>query len=218
MAERLGLIRVLGRQVLEHAHAAGRSITRRTGAPVTMSVNLSASQVTDPELLGLLRRLRAEFPDVQIVLELTEGTLIADDGATIDSLQQLKDAGAQLAVDDFGVGYSSVGYLHRLPVDILKIDKSFVHQLDDPRAYALVQGVVSMARSMELTVVVEGVETWADAVAVRELGCDLAQGYLFCRPVPSEEMMQLAAAGTVDIEPLLSMPGVRRRRRVQPAR
>jgi len=149
------------------------------------------------------------------VLELTEGTLIDDDGATVAALHALKDAGARLAVDDFGVGYSSVGYLHRLPVDILKIDKSFVHQLGDPRAYALVQGVVSMANSMQLTVVVEGVETWADAVAVRDLGCGLAQGYLFCRPVPSEEMMQLAVAGGVDIEPLLSTSGVSRKRRVQ---
>ena len=96
-----------------------------------------------------------DFPDVQIVLELTEGTLIDDDGVTVGALHDLKAAGTRLAVDDFGVGYSSVGYLHRLPVDILKIDKSFVHQLGDPRAYALVQGVVSMARSMQLTVVVE---------------------------------------------------------------
>jgi len=215
MAERLGLIRALGRQVLEHAHAAGRAITKRTGEPVTMSVNLSAVQVADPELHALMRRLCADFPDVQVVLELTEGTLIDDDGATVAALHALKDAGARLAVDDFGVGYSSVGYLHRLPVDILKIDKSFVHQLGDPRAYALVQGVVSMANSMQLTVVVEGVETWADAVAVRDLGCGLAQGYLFCRPVPSEEMMQLAVAGGVDIEPLLSTSGVSRKRRVQ---
>ena len=211
MAERLGLIRVLGRQVFEHAHAAGRAITRRTDGPVTMSVNLSAAQVTDPDLLARIRSLGQQFPRVQIVLELTEGTLIGDDRATVAALHALKAAGARLAVDDFGVGYSSIGYLHRLPVDILKIDKLFVHELGDPRAHALVKGVVSMARSMQLTVVVEGVETWADAVAIRDLGCGIGQGFLFCRPVPLDQIMEIAVAGYVDVRPLTATASTRRR-------
>jgi diguanylate cyclase (GGDEF)-like protein len=199
IAERLGLIRIMGRHVLERAHAAGRLIADRTGMPVTISVNLSAVQVTDPALAHRVAALRQQFPEVLLVLELTEGTLIGDDAQTVDALVALKSAGVSLAVDDFGVGYSSIGYLHRLPVDILKIDKSFVHQLDDARAFSLVQGVVAMARSMQLTVVVEGVETWSEAVAVRDLGCDLAQGFLFSRAVPYDQALDLALQGALDM-------------------
>jgi diguanylate cyclase (GGDEF)-like protein len=213
MAERLGLMRLLGRQVLEQGHAAGRALAAATGGPVTISVNLSPTQVTDPSLSELVAELLAAEPGVQLVLEITEGTYIGDDPATVDALQALKECGARLAVDDFGVGYSSIGYLHRLPLDILKIDKSFVHQLDSPRAYSLVQGVVSMARSMQLTVVVEGVETWSDAVAVRDLGCAFAQGFLFCQPVPLDEALELALAGGVDVSPLRATRGVASRSR-----
>jgi EAL domain-containing protein (putative c-di-GMP-specific phosphodiesterase class I) len=202
MAERLGLMRALGRHVLERAHEAGRALVAESGGPVTISVNLSPAQVSDPALAEAVARLRESDPDVQLVLEITEGTFIGDDAETVQALHVLKAAGALLAVDDFGVGYSSIGYLHRLPLDILKIDKSFVHQLDDPRAFSLVQGVVSLARSMELTVVVEGVETWADAIAVRELGCGLAQGFLFCSAVPLEEALDLIRRGGVDVGPL----------------
>ncbi len=202
MAERLGLIRTLGLQVLEHAHHAAQVIAARTGSRATMSVNLSPVQVADPVLLERVRTLSRRHPEVLLVLELTEGTLIGDDTATVRSLHTLRESGALLAVDDFGVGYSSIGYLHRLPVDILKIDKTFVRQLDDPRAFSLVQGVVAMAASMRLSVVFEGVETWADAAAVRELGCNLVQGYLFSRPVPFSEALALALEGSVDVSPL----------------
>ena len=138
------------------------------------------------------------------MLELTEGILLGDDPATIAALHRLRDAGARLAVDDFGVGYSSVGYLHRLPVDILKIDKLFVAELHDPRSRALVEGVVAMARAMNLTVVTEGVEDWENAAALRDLRCELAQGYVFSRPVELDRALELAAAGSIDVS---LMPG-----------
>jgi EAL domain-containing protein (putative c-di-GMP-specific phosphodiesterase class I) len=149
--------------------------------------------------------LRQWDPEVPIVLELTEGILLGDDPVTIAGLHRLKDAGAKLAVDDFGVGYSSVGYLHRLPVDILKIDKLFVSELHDPRSRALVEGVVAMARAMNLTVVTEGVEDWDNAAALRDLRCELAQGYVFSRPVELEQALVLAACGHIDVS---AMPGV----------
>jgi EAL domain-containing protein (putative c-di-GMP-specific phosphodiesterase class I) len=107
-----------------------------------------------------------------------------------------------LAIDDFGVGYSSVGYLHRLPVDVLKIDKLFVAELHDPRSRALVAGVVAMAHAMDLSVIAEGVEDWHSATSVRDLGCDLAQGYLFSRPLALEEALAVAAVGSVDLGPM----------------
>jgi diguanylate cyclase (GGDEF)-like protein len=202
MAERLGLIRQLGRQVLEQAHAAGRRMAEVSGTRTTMSVNLSPVQVTDDALVARVAELVAQHPEVQLVLELTEGTLIGDDADTIRALHRLREAGAVLAVDDFGVGYSSIGYLHRLPVDVLKIDKSFVHRLEDARAYALVQGVIAMAASMQVTVVVEGVETWADAQAVHGLGCSLAQGFLFCRPMLFGAALEIARHGRLDLSPI----------------
>ena len=127
--------------------------------------------------------------------------MLGDDSSTVDTLHRLKACGALLAVDDFGTGYSSIGYLHRLPLDILKIDKLFVQHLNDTRSMALVQGVVAMAQAMHLTVVTEGVEDWECARVVRGLGCDLAQGYLFSRPVDLPAALALAA-GRVDLTPM----------------
>ena len=194
----------------------GRS-PRRTGSPVTMCVNLSADQVTDPELLARCGRLCADFPDVQIVLELTEGTLIDDDGATVGALHELKAAGARACRRRLRRRL----LLGRVPAPAARSTSSRSTSLSCTSSATRARTPSSRAscrwpRSMQLTVVVEGVETWADAVTIRDLGCGLAQGYLFCRPVPAEEMMQLAVTGSVDIEPLLSTPGVRRRRKVLP--
>jgi diguanylate cyclase (GGDEF)-like protein len=201
-AERLGIIRTLGLQLLERAHQGGRELARAAGRPLSIGVNLSAIQVTDPVLVERVVELVALDSHVRLVLELTEGILLGDDPATIAALHGFRAAGARLAVDDFGVGYSSVGYLHRLPVDILKIDKLFVAELHDPRSRALVDGVVAMARAMDLTVVVEGVEEWASAVALRDLRCELAQGYLFSRPVELPAALELAAHGVIDVAPM----------------
>jgi diguanylate cyclase (GGDEF)-like protein len=203
-AERIGIIRTLGLQLLERAHQGARELTRAAGRPMSIGVNLSAMQVTDPVLAERVSELLHWDPDVPIVLELTEGILLGDDPATIAALHRLRDAGARLAVDDFGVGYSSVGYLHRLPVDILKIDKLFVSELHDPRSRALVEGVVAMARAMNLTVVTEGVEDWENAAALRDLRCELAQGYVFSRPVELDRALELAAIGSIDVS---LMPG-----------
>jgi diguanylate cyclase (GGDEF)-like protein len=201
-AERIGLIRTLGLQILESAHVGGRQLVARAGRPVSLGVNLSALQVTDQHLADRVGVLQREYPDVRLILELTEGMLLGDDPSTIAALHQFKRTGARLAIDDFGVGYSSVGYLHRLPVDILKIDKLFVAELHDPRSHALVQGVVAMARAMDLTVITEGVEEWHSAAAVRDLHCEYAQGYVFSRPVPLEVALELASDGSIDVGPM----------------
>ena len=198
-AERIGLIRRLGIQILERAHLGARMLSDATGGEITLGVNLSALQVSDPELLDVVEAKRAEHEQVALVLELTEGMLLADDPQTVPALHRLKGSGVRLAIDDFGVGYSSVGYLHRLPVDILKLDKLFVSELHNPRSHALVSGVVAMARAMHLSVITEGVEDWHSAVAVRDLGCDLAQGYVFSRPLHLGGALRLAEAGVIDV-------------------
>jgi diguanylate cyclase (GGDEF)-like protein len=198
-AERIGLIRRLGIQILERAHLGARMLSDAAAAPISLGVNLSALQVNDPELLDRVTEKHAQYEEVRLVLELTEGMLLADDPGTVSALNRLKGSGVRLAIDDFGVGYSSVGYLHRLPVDILKLDKLFVSELHDPRSHALVQGVVAMARAMDLSVVTEGVEDWHSAVRVRDLGCDLAQGYVFSRPLHLGGALRVAEAGMVDV-------------------
>ena len=205
-AERIGLIRQLGRQILERAHEGGRVIARSAGHPVSLGVNLSALQVADDALALRVRELQESHPEVQLVLELTEGVMLSNDPATEANIQRLKASGAHLAIDDFGVGYSSVGYLHRLPVDIIKIDKLFVAQVHEPRSRALVEGVVSMARAMRLTIVVEGVEDGVSARTLRDLGCDLGQGYLFSKPVDLADAMELAAVGRLGEDVLAPQP------------
>ncbi|HET7900600.1 MAG TPA: EAL domain-containing protein [Candidatus Nanopelagicales bacterium] len=206
-AERIGLIRQLGRQILAKAHAGGRELAAAAGRPVSLGVNLSALQVSDDTLAEEVRLLAESFAEVQLILELTEGVMLSNDPVTVAAIEGLKSAGVRLAIDDFGVGYSSVGYLHRLPVDILKIDKLFVSELHDPRSHALVEGVVSMARAMELTVVTEGVEDWSSARSLRDLHCDLAQGFLFSRPVPLEQAKALIVAGHIDVSPMSAEVG-----------
>ena len=198
-AERLGIIRPLGLQLLERAHDGGRRLARAAGRPLSIGVNLSVMQVTDPALVERVGELVDLDPAVRLVLELTEGILLGDDPSTIAALHGLRGAGARLAVDDFGVGYSSVGYLHRLPVDILKIDKVFVAELHDTRSRTLVEGVVAMARALDLTVISEGVEDWESAVALRDLRCELGQGHVFSRAVELPAALRLAAAGSVDV-------------------
>ena len=198
-AERIGVIRRLGIQILERAHLGGRMLSDAAGRPLSLGVNLSALQVTDAELFDMVSEKSTAYDDVRLILELTEGMLLGDDPHTVEALHRLKGSGVRLAIDDFGVGYSSVGYLHRLPVDILKLDKLFVSELHDPRSHALVQGVVAMARAMDLSVVTEGVEDWQSAIAVRDLGCDLAQGYVFSRPVHLGAALALAESGWIDV-------------------
>jgi diguanylate cyclase (GGDEF)-like protein len=200
-AERIGLIRTLGLQILQKAHRGALQINHHAGRPLHLGVNVSASQLEHSDFTDEVERLMRESPHVPLVLELTEGIMLGDDTSTVEALHRLKTSGALLAIDDFGTGYSSIGYLHRLPLDILKIDKLFVQHLDDSRSLALVQGVVAMARAMQLTVVTEGVEDWECARAVRGLGCDLAQGYLFSRPVDLAGALALAA-GHVDLTPM----------------
>jgi diguanylate cyclase (GGDEF)-like protein/PAS domain S-box-containing protein len=204
LAEETGTINRIGAWVLEEAcrEVAEWNRRRDTAAEISLSVNVSARQVASPQLLGdvssaLARHgLRADL----LTLELTESVLMGGDGSTLDNLRALKELGVRLAIDDFGAGYSSFAYLRRFDVDVLKLDRSFLAaNTADNRA--LVQGIVELARALGVSLVAEGVEEEWQVQLLRELGCDLGQGYLLSPPLPPDE-----------VERVLSGPGPERAR------
>ena len=160
-------------------------------------VNLSGKQLTDPDLVAhLTATLRETGIDPSHVdLEMTESVLIKDVEACQKTLRELKELGVLIVIDDFGTGYSSLSYLQQFPVDLLKIDRSFVTNMDAREGdYAIVQAVISLAHALDLQVIAEGVETPAQLAELRSLGCDFAQGYLMARPQPEAEITALLAA------------------------
>ena len=164
----------------------------------SVAINISARQFLQDDFVELvaatLERTGADPTD--ICLEITESVLMDDVDITVATLRRLKGLGVQLAVDDFGTGYSSLSYLRRFPVDVLKVDQSFVSGLGhDPEDSAIVQAVVHMGRALQLTTVAEGVETAHHLIELRELDCDLAQGYHFARPRPAEAISRMLEAG-----------------------
>jgi EAL domain-containing protein (putative c-di-GMP-specific phosphodiesterase class I) len=157
-------------------------------------VNLSARQLEDPSLVDEITATLhgSGLPPSALVLEITESVLLQDTPDRIARLQALADLGVRLAVDDFGTGYSALSYLRTLPVHILKLDKSFIDSLDNRRDLALTGSIVALAQNLELGTVAEGVEDPAQAEALRRMGCDSGQGFLFARPMYAEELMTLS--------------------------
>jgi diguanylate cyclase (GGDEF)-like protein/PAS domain S-box-containing protein len=193
LAEETGLIQPLGRLVLRETCAQLRRWTR-DGVALTASVNVSARQLADDSFVAdVAAALRDhDVPPTSLVLELTESALMEDTDRAVAVLHGLKGLGVRLAVDDFGTGYSSLSYLHRFPIDILKIDRSFVADISsDSVERSLAQAIVSLAASLELVAIAEGVETEAQSVLLGELGCAQAQGFHFSRPVPAEDIEDL---------------------------
>ncbi|HEY1712172.1 MAG TPA: EAL domain-containing protein [Solirubrobacteraceae bacterium] len=200
VAEENGLIEPIGRWVLEHAcrQAAEWCRERPDAAPLTMSVNLSAAQVANRALADTVSTaLRVAGLDPSILaLELTESMLVADNDELSETLVALKALGVRLVLDDFGTGYSSLSYLTRLPLDALKVDRSFVDGLGtESRDTAVTEAIVAMSRALSLRVVGEGAETEQQVAELARLGCDLVQGFHFSRPVPAAEITRMLAEG-----------------------
>jgi diguanylate cyclase (GGDEF)-like protein/PAS domain S-box-containing protein len=198
LAEETGLILHLDQWVLERACSQARLWQARyPGAPPpVISVNLSARQFRQPDLVAKITGVlhRYELEPARLQLELTEGVVMEDAPATIAALHALKELEVQLAIDDFGTGYSSLSYLRRFPVDTLKIDRSFVAGLGhSPADTAIVRTVVTLGHTLGLRLIAEGVETAAQAAQLRELGCELGQGYHFAEPLTGEEADLLLA-------------------------
>lgn len=192
VAEESGLIIPIGAWVLEEA-CRQLCRWRNEGVEsslVSVEVNLSARQVDHPDLVPLVARVleATGLPPEAVTLEITESALMKDAVSALQVLQALKGLGVVLAIDDFGTGYSSLGYLQRFPLDILKVDKSFVDGLGHDQGNEIVAAVVNLAHALGLEVVAEGVETPEQLEVLGHLGCDFAQGYLFSRPVPPTEL------------------------------
>ena len=184
VAEETGLIHQLGLTVLRKACQQTR-LWQSSGAPeLTLSVNLSPQQLRHSDLVADVASVLDEsgLAPEYLTLEITETAMLGEGEATIERLHQLKRLGVSLAVDDFGTGYSSLSYLERLPIDILKIDRSFVAPITDASQTSLAGAIISLGKSMNLRAVAEGVETSEQAAILAALGCQLAQGYYFARP------------------------------------
>jgi EAL domain-containing protein (putative c-di-GMP-specific phosphodiesterase class I) len=161
-----------------------------------MSVNITARQLALPDYFGIVVAAceRHGVDPNQLCLELTETLVMADPDSALGALRDLRAMGITIALDDFGVGYSSILYLQRFPVDILKIDRAFVAGLpDDADGRAIVRLVVSLADALGLRVTVEGIETEAQRAALIELGCPAGQGFLFARPAPISDLPLLTS-------------------------
>jgi diguanylate cyclase (GGDEF)-like protein len=195
VAEESGLIEDVGRWVLQQSWRDAEQLGRSLGRQLSVAVNIAARQLDGAALLDAVAALPTDALHPSLVLELTERDLVSDVDRT-EVLQQLRGLGCKIAVDDFGTGYSSFAYLRNLPVDILKLDRQFVvDAADDPRAVSVIRAVTAMAHTLGLVSVAEGVETQEQADVVTASGCELAQGYLFARPMPVGDLMeQLVAA------------------------
>jgi diguanylate cyclase (GGDEF)-like protein len=190
IAEETGLIVAMGEWALRTACA--QAVAWPEGDVPRVAVNLSARQLAQPELASVVADVLAEtgLPGRRLMVEVTESTLLVDGELARETLLDLKRLGVTVALDDFGTGYSSLSFLRRFPVDIVKIDGSFVAGLGrDQEDTAIVRAIVSMAASLGLLAVAEGVERPEQAEALRVLGCDVAQGFHFARPAPADQLV-----------------------------
>jgi diguanylate cyclase (GGDEF)-like protein/PAS domain S-box-containing protein len=188
-AERSGLIAEVGTHVLARA-CIQLAAWQRTGSDLRVSINMSPRQLLDGAVVDIvLEACRAAGARPQgLIVELTENALIETLGNAGDRLRRLRETGVGVALDDFGTGYSSLQYLRDLPVDLVKIDRTFVRGLGRDDDGALAEAIVGLGGALDLTTVAEGVETAEQLRRVRAMGCDLVQGYLLGRPVPSDEL------------------------------
>lgn len=198
LAEEIGVIEELGRWALHQAcrHAA---VWRRTHPWMTVAVNVSGLQLENDHFVDEVREaLRASGLDpVGLILEITESTLMLDADATVRRLRQLKSLGIRLALDDFGTGFSSLSYLRQFPVDILKIDRSFLSNVNTSvQTAALVHTLIRLGEALGLDVIAEGIERAEQLHAIQEAECPKAQGFFFSRAIPKEDIDQLLRSGS----------------------
>jgi EAL domain-containing protein (putative c-di-GMP-specific phosphodiesterase class I) len=187
LAEETGFIISLGWWILERAFSQVQSWeTRFPGHKLTMSINISVIQLRRPDFVTVVKEMlgRYNLRQGSVIFEITESQLMTDAASLVGRLNSLKELGIKIHVDDFGTGYSSLAYLHRFPIDVLKIDRSFISAMATGEgASEIVPAVVMLGHNMKMTVIAEGIETGDQKTMLQELGCDLGQGYHFSRPV-----------------------------------
>ena len=196
IAEQNGMIGKLSEWVFETGLADWKRLTVESGIHLSLSFNLSAAQfVTQDHIEGLLKLIRCSglARENQVMIEITESLKLSDNEEYVAILRQLRQSGCQIAIDDFGTGYSSLSYLKRMPVDIIKIDRSFVRDVtSDPTDAAMVRAILQMADAFGMSTVAEGVETPEQLAFLREHGCNYAQGFLFSKPMPFADFSTFA--------------------------
>ena len=191
IAEENGTILDLGQWVLEAACAQSAAWQRDTGRAVSVNVNLSRNQLCDPTLCDTVRSVLAQtgLPPTRVQLEVTESTIMDNVGQVLDTLKRLKALGIELAMDDFGTGYSSLACLHDLPVDVLKIDRSFIRGIDGNRDFAaMVHAVSGLSENLGIAMVAEGIETAEQLALLQAMDCACGQGFLFSAPMAAEDV------------------------------
>ncbi|MDQ4121405.1 MAG: EAL domain-containing protein [Acidobacteriota bacterium] len=197
LAEETGLIIPLGQQMLEDACRQTREWQKKFKQPLTISVNLSANQFKQKNIVEKAADIliRTGLVPRDLRLEITEGVLMHNAAAAEQILSELKAIGVQLSIDDFGTGYSSLSYLHRFPFDILKIDRSFVSRMNtDKESWGIVKTIITLAQELEKSVVAEGVETENHRELLKRLSCQYGQGFLFSRPLEPSQAEKLLEA------------------------
>ncbi len=193
VAEHSGLLAPIGEWVLRKA-CTDATQWPDDGSSMYLSVNVSAAQISDRGFVATVKRALSDsgFPPARLLLEVTETMLLDDDALALDVLAQLREMGIRIAIDDFGTGYSSLAYLRQLAVDVVKIDQSFIRDLDSNSDHqALTRTLLALADGLSMVAVAEGVETDAELAVLQRLGYRFAQGYLFSYPVTSDEIIGL---------------------------
>jgi EAL domain-containing protein (putative c-di-GMP-specific phosphodiesterase class I) len=195
LAEETGMIVPIGEWVLHEACArVAEWNQRRPGNPLSVSVNISAVQLDQSNLPDVVRSILEEtgLPPHCLVLELTESLMVDHRPDTLRRLEALKALGTRLAIDDFGTGYSSLAYLRQFPVDIIKIDKSFVDDVvDEPTAAALTHGIIQLGQALQLSTIAEGIEHAGQLSSLSGGNCELGQGYYFAEPLTGAALHEL---------------------------
>ncbi len=193
VAEETGLIIPIGKWIARQACRMSKELTAAGLGNLQVAINLSPKQFSDPDLVASIANIlkEEELPANLLELELTEGLLLEATEDTHLQLDQLKRLGLTLAMDDFGTGYSSLSYLKKFPIDIIKIDRSFIHEIPDNQDdMEITSAVIAMAHNLKLKVVAEGIETAEQLAFLRRHRCDVGQGYLFDRPIPGSELIE----------------------------
>jgi diguanylate cyclase (GGDEF)-like protein/PAS domain S-box-containing protein len=199
LAEETGLIVPIGRWVLREGCREGRRLlgSLPVDRPVSLAINLSLKQLQHSDIVADVRDALEEsgLPPQQLTLEITESVLMADTDLAVQRLAELKALGLKLALDDFGTGYSSLSYLSKFPVDVLKMDRSFLREGASPQTQDLANAVVALGSTLSLEVVAEGIELPEQWTTLRDLGCELGQGFYFARPMNAEAARAFLAEG-----------------------
>jgi len=197
MLEKTGYMVELGYWIIRHSFELAKQLQTKLSTDTCIAINLTASQFADPQLFNFLQKLLLEFnlSASCIELELTEQTLVTEIDLAIEVMNKLKVLGFRFAIDDFGTGYSSLAYIKRMPIDVIKIDKSFIFgMLENYADYQIIKSTIAMVKNLDLVAVAEGVETSAQLRSLTVLDCDLIQGYYFSKPIPETELFEFIQA------------------------